>query len=102
MESSIIKTSIKNQKPVIGIRTPNYKYFRLLDNANKNTHLYDLKDDPLEDHNLAQSNKNKILEMEKILEELRHNALLQTESEKLSTEKEKELEDELKKLGYID
>jgi len=101
MESGVIKTSIKDPKPVVGIRTQDYKYFRSLDNPGKNVNLYDLRKDPFEDNNLANNNPDKIKQMEKILEEIRKDVNLQPELGMLNEEEEKELEAELKKLGYV-
>jgi len=101
IESSITKTSIKEPKPAIGIRTENYKYFRNLNNPKENVQLYNLKEDPLEDHNIANSYPDKIIEFEQILNEIRKDAKNNPETEELTAEEEKELEQELRKLGYI-
>lgn len=101
MESAVIRTATKNPKPVVGIRTDDYKYFRDLYDPNKNVNLYNLQTDPLEDNNIAIENPSKVAELEKILINLQQNAHDEPESEKLSTEEEKELEAELKKLGYL-
>lgn len=101
MESSVIRTATKDPKPVVGIRTGDYKYFRDLHDPNKNVNLYDLQADPLEDNNIANENPLKVEELEKILINLQENAHNEPESEKLSAEEEKELEAELKKLGYL-
>jgi len=102
IESSVVKTSIKEPKPALGIRTDSYKYFRNLHDPNVNVQLYDLKNDPLEDNNIADKNPNKIKEMEKILNDYRKNVFdQQSETDELTDAEEKELEEELKKLGYI-
>ena len=41
---------------VIGIRTSEFKYFRDRDDSTKNIHLYDLREDPLEENNIAETN----------------------------------------------
>ena len=46
----------------VGIRTPNFKYFRNAKNKNENVHLYDLIDDPLENTNIAKSENVKVKE----------------------------------------
>jgi arylsulfatase A-like enzyme len=102
MESAVIKKSpTKNPNPAVGIRTNDYKYFRDLNNAEKNVHLYDLNQDPLEDYNIANINPEKIKEFEIMLLEIRNNATVEENTENLSNDEEKELEAELKKLGYI-
>lgn len=101
MESTTIKTKTKNPKAVVGIRTEEYKYFRSLENLHENRHLYDLKNDPLEDTNIFMQNPTQANLMEEMLQELTKLAQNQPKSEKLTKEEEKELEQELKKLGYI-
>jgi len=100
LESTVIKTITKNPKAVIGIRTEDYKYFRRLEDGS-NVHLYDLKNDPFEDNNIAQNSPKVVEKMEKILQEIQHDAINQPEPEKLTKEEEKELEEELRKMGYI-
>ena len=102
MESAVIKNSpTKNPNPAVGIRTNDYKYFRSLNNTEKNVHLYDLNQDPLEDNNIADTNPEKIKEFETMLLEIRNNTEVIENTDNLSSDEEKELEAELKKLGYI-
>lgn len=100
MESTIVTTDQKDPKPVIGIRTSNYKYFRRLHNKKQNVNLYDLKKDPKEEENLATKMPNIVLEMEKTLEQIRDFKTKKSKKE-ISDAQAKEIEDELKKLGYI-
>jgi len=62
----------KTDTNVIGIRTSEYKYFRDKNDVMTNTHLYNLKLDPLEEKNVSNSNKSKVQEMEKLLKEITH------------------------------
>lgn len=101
LESAILRTSTKKPIPVIGLRTGDYKYFRDLHDPNKNVNLYDLRTDPLEDHNISKENPGKIAEMEQIITNIQQNAYVQSDKRKLTKAETEELEEELKKLGYI-
>jgi arylsulfatase A-like enzyme len=101
MESGVIQQYKVIPKPVIGIRTDNFKYFRSLTNPNNTVNLYDLQNDPFEDHNLAKTNPEKIRDFEQILSDLRNNQDSDDLSEEISSDEKKQLEEELKKLGYI-
>lgn len=101
LESTTIKTSQKSPKAVVGIRTSHYKYFRTLIDPTDNVHLYDLNIDPLEEKNLAQGKNPLVTQMEEKLKELKMLSLNRPEEKKLSKEEKEELEEELKKLGYI-
>lgn len=85
----------------IGIRTSEYKYVRSVNNPKKNVFLYDLKNDPLEERNIANSRQDIIEKMEKILIEIKSEINLENEQNKMSYEETKKVEQELKKLGYI-
>ena len=65
IESNPLVLSESND--VIGIRTSEYKYFRDKDNPKNRIHLYDLKNDPYENFNIASSNTDKIITFENIL-----------------------------------
>ena len=101
MESTVLRKYFEKPKPVVGIRTDEFKYFRSLNDSTKTVHLYDLQNNPFEDDNIAKKNPDKIQKFEKILAELRSDVNIDKTSEKISLEEEKELEEELKKLGYI-
>lgn len=101
MENAILWTETKSPEPSVGIRTNDYKYFRSLNNPEKNKHLYDLKNDLYEDNNLAESNSNLIQKFEKILFEIVENSKDEIETDTLDKKSEKKVEEELKKLGYI-
>lgn len=87
-------------KDVIGVRTSTYKYFRDKEDATKRVFLYDIKQDPFEDNNLAQLNPKIIHEMEEILQKILENRPLMSTT-KVNEEESKIIEEELKKLGYI-
>ena len=88
---------------IIGIRISNYKYFRDKNDDLSKVHLYDLKNDPLEEKNIAKDNPKKVQEMEEILNKLQTQRGFDNEKSEqiLSTDEEKKIEEELRKLGYI-
>jgi arylsulfatase A-like enzyme len=90
----------KRQGHNIGIRTPDFKYWRSRDAAKKNVVLFDLKHDPQEDKNIADENPSIVIEMEQKLESLKKNSIYKEQNHVLP-EEEKLIEEELKKLGYI-
>lgn len=101
VQSAVNWSEIKNSN-VIGIRTSEYKYFRDANNPKKNIHLYNLKNDPLEENNIAQMKQEIVEEMERKLTEIRKNSLPQGEQEELTEAIQiKKIEEELRKLGYI-
>jgi arylsulfatase A-like enzyme len=85
---------------VIGVRTSEYKYFRLREDQTKNVHLFDLKNDPTEETNLAESKPGIIEKMEKILSDFLKNAD-KNKSSKLTDEEKRIARETLLKLGYI-
>ena len=102
MENALlIKSTTKNSTSCVGIRTNKFKYFRDLHNPKKNVNLYDLENDPLEDHNIAQNNLEQIDEFEKNILKLKNNSMSDKKLEELSPEELEETEKELKKMGYI-
>ena len=97
----------------IGLRTPKFKYFRLVDGIQdknvEDVYLYDLKNDPFENNNLAKRNPNKVKEMESILQTMSkipesstNEADTRKELSELTEEELKTIELELKNLGYIE
>jgi len=88
-----------NHPMIIGIRTSKFKYTREKNNGN-NIQLYDLINDPLEEHDISSSNPEIIIDMETKLEKLL-NIQTKDKSESLKESERKKVEDELKKLGYI-
>ncbi len=102
MENAVLWTSTESPEPSIGIRTNDYKYFRDLNDSSRNVHLYNLKNDPLEDENIAQYNIDLIKRFEKIIADITERSFSkQEETEKLNDKSEKMVEDELRKLGYV-
>ncbi len=83
---------------VIGIRTSQFKYFRDRDDKTKRIHLYDLKNDFNEDHNISEK-KAIVKKMENIIEKLYKENIEKGEIE-FSEEETRAIEEELKKLGY--
>ena len=90
----------KGKGKVIGIRSSNFKYFRDLNNTGKVLHLYDLKNDPLEENNIANKSKPLLKSLEEKLLKIRSGSYEKYEDK--ITEKELErIEKKLKKLGYV-
>ena len=87
-------------KEVMGIRTPEYKYFRSKEKGKGQIHLYDLKNDPLEEKNIAKIKPEIVQRMEEILTEIRKNEYSYLD-EKIDEKESKEVEEQLRKLGYI-
>ena len=85
---------------IVGFRTSRYKYFRSAHNANEAVHLYDLKNDPYENNNIAQTHKNLVAQFEKKVLELEKNNLSEYE-EKISDKEMERISNELKRLGYM-
>lgn len=84
----------------VGIRTPNFKYFRNAKNKNEDVHLYDLINDPLENKNIANYENTKVMQMEDILSSIT-SFTTNIEKENIDEEEEQKIRDELKKLGYL-
>ena len=89
----------KQTNDVVGIRTSEFKYFRDKDNAKKRIYLFNLKNDPFEEENIAEETPERILEMEKILEQIleQKNG---DEGIEFDEDETRAIEEELKKLGY--
>jgi arylsulfatase A-like enzyme len=99
MENGTLKTKINNSTSCIGLRTNDFKYFRDIDNPNKNINLYDLKKDIYEDVNIASENMDQIKKFEKIILNIKNENL--NEDKKISDDEAEEIERELRKLGYL-
>jgi arylsulfatase A-like enzyme len=106
--SAIIKKMFLNIRideslgPLVGIRTPNFKYFRNFQDPKKDVHLYDLKNDPLEDNNIADKRSDVVKEMELNVEKIQKDSLpILNEEEEIDDEEIKRVQESLKKLGYI-
>mgnify|MGYP002838144777 CR=1 FL=1 len=96
--------TIPYQKPhptdSVGVRTGNYKYFRSSHNLKENINLYDLKNDPFENNNIAEANEELVARFEQILMEMQKDNFSQDEDEENQEELQK-IEYELKKMGYM-
>ena len=89
-----------DKRDSLGLRTDEYKYFRFARNPNENVHLYNLKDDPYENENIAKKNKELILQFEEKISEFEKNDLSDEEDD-ISEEEKKRISSELKRLGYM-
>ena len=85
---------------LIGVRTSMYKYLRSRKNVNENVSLFDIRNDPLEENNIASTNPAIIEKLEKILCEFISNDK-NIDDSTLSNSDDQEITKELKKLGYI-
>ena len=89
-----------DERDSVGIRTSNYKYFRSAYDAKENVHLYDLKNDPYENNNIAETNKELVTEFEKKILQLEKDNFSQYD-EKISEKELQRISNELKRLGYM-
>lgn len=92
--------SIKSQDK-IGVRTPEFKFFRDRDDPTKSVHLYDLKNDPFENKNIAITQPDISKKMEDILQSILKNSSQLPSDDEFNEEETKIIEDELKRLGYV-
>ena len=97
IESSHLSLEIVTND-VIGIRTSNYKYFRDIDNPKNRIHLFNLKEDPFEDENIAAKSPEIVDKHEDILQKMIKDSPEITEE--INEEETKKIEEELRKLGY--
>ena len=85
---------------MVGLRTSKYKYFRAVRNPKENVNLYDLKNDPYENNNIAEANKDLVTQFEKKILQLEKDNLSEYE-EKISEKELQRISNELKRLGYM-
>jgi len=85
----------KGRDKVIGIRSSNFKYFRDINNTGRVLHLYDLKNDSLEENNIANKSKSVLKNLEEELLKIRSGSY-----EKYENEISEEVKQVLKELGY--
>ena len=88
---------------VIGVRTSKFKYFRDRYDTNKRKFLFNLENDIHENNNLLDDSKT-INEMEEILKKITFSFKFLVDGqtiEESNDEERKEIEDGLKKLGYV-
>ncbi len=76
------------------------KFFLEVDEHNQNVYLLDLKNDPLEEQNIATTKPDVVEKMEKTMNQIIQKST-KIESIEMSDDEAKEVEAELKKLGYI-
>jgi len=84
---------------VIGLRTSKYKYFRDKDDPKNRVYLFDLKNDPLEEKNIAKEQPEIVEKMEHILSQKQTE--FKSNNSEYSEDELKNIEKELKKMGYI-
>ena len=102
-ESAYLESGINEKKTdegAIGIRTSSYKYFRNYMSTENNVNLYDLKNDPYEENNIAKNNKKLVEKFEKMINDLMQEKIERKVTE-ITSDEQKKVEEELKKLGYI-
>jgi len=99
LENTIFPTAERSPIPCIGIRNSNYKYFRNLENSE--IFLFNVKNDPLEEHNIAEEQKDITNKLETQLLAIREKLNKRFKKPEMSEEETKKVEEELKKLGYI-
>jgi arylsulfatase A-like enzyme len=87
---------------LVGVRTSDYKYFKNKYH-DENTHLYDLKNDPLEEYNIIKEKPDIAKKMNALLLDLRdeHNFNPEKTDQLFDAEIEEKIEAKLRKLGYI-
>ena len=89
----------KKSEYLVGIRTPKYKYNRSIDDPKQNVFLYDLQKDPKEERNIADEQTDIVDKYENLLKDCLSQT--QNEEEKLEKSETKIVEEELRRLGYI-
>ena len=82
-----------------GIRTKKWKFLRSANESTKNQHLYDIEFDKFENKNVIQTLPKIAQKLEKQIEDIKLSSC--EESENISDEETKKIEDELKRLGYM-
>ena len=84
---------------VVGIRSSNFKYFRDKNSKDKRIHLFDLKNDILEEYNSSTSNPIQVEKMENELQKLLNSKKDDIVNKENSNSDE--IENELRKMGYV-
>ncbi len=85
----------------IGVRTSQFKFFRDKNNPQVSIHLYDLKNDPFENNNIAKIKPEIVKKMEEILQNILQYSSQVPPDDEFNEEETKQIEEELKKLGYV-
>ena len=87
---------MKNSKKIIGIRTSNYKMIKQAD-SNEILELYNIIDDPLEEKNIVKDYPEIVLLLDKKLSKIRNLVVSSNDS----NQRDKKIENVLKRLGYV-
>ena len=90
----------KTQGKIIGIRTSEYKYWRSRDDPKENVVLFDLKKDPEENQNIANENLTIVNDFESKLQSFLTDSN-NDDFTHVSDNEGKMIEEELRKMGYI-
>ena len=85
---------------MVGLRTNKHKYFRAARDPEESVNLYDLKNDPYENDNIAEINKELVTQFEKKILQLEKDNLSEYK-EKISEKELQRISNELKRLGYM-
>lgn len=97
-------TSVKRDLTLIGksigVRTSDYKYWRSRFDPKENIYLFDLKNDPNEEKNLRNKHPEIVNKMETLLQNIMKNSS-KIDDKQLVKDDDKEIEEELRKLGYL-
>ena len=92
--------SVENQSiKYIGLRTSKFKFIQNIDEKNQHYELYDLKNDPHEEKNIADKNPKQIKILKNYLIKIRKKKYIESDSKFDSSERQK-IDDILRKLGY--
>ena len=86
---------------VCGIRTSELKYFRSVSDSTKKVHLFNLKNDPLEENNIAQNETEQVKKMEMSLTKIKKGITNKVTQTIDNEDHDKKVKDELRKLGYL-
>jgi len=95
----IDKKDKRGLSKVIGLRTSEFKYIRSREDPTKQIRLFDLKNDPQEENNLAEVKTKVVKNMENKLQEIIKNSKLN--EKKMSDEEIQKAKDVLANLGYL-
>ena len=86
---------------IVGVRTSHLKYFRATRDSKKNVNLYDLTKDTRENFNIAKECPDLVNKMEHLLTEITTDDLPEYNIEEMTKKEKKEINDELRRLGYV-
>jgi len=100
---STVNLTKSHDSNLIGLRTSEFKYFRNRSNQLDDIHLYNLKNDPLEENNIHLNNLDIIRKFENELTEIDKNKkfVMEEFSSEIELEEAENIEKKLKEAGYI-